>query len=89
LKLKAVRICYESAGAGIVATELAYGEAAKYQGNTLYEDFYVRSSPDPTCYEATLSTPTVIPGSLYLRLGLFFDSNDAIWLYSVRVTLET
>jgi hypothetical protein len=90
LKLKAVTICYQSPFAVIVATSLEYGEKSD-QATKVYEDFYVRSSAEPTCYEAALTTPTVISGSLYLRLGLYFDDTFGaeMVLYSVRTTLGT
>jgi len=88
LKLKAVRICFKAQGAVIVATGLSSGETG--QNNVVYADSYTHSSPEPTCYEVTPTTPTVIAGSLYLRLGLYMGGSfDAIWLYSVRVTLGT
>jgi len=88
LKLKGVTICFRAAGAVIVSTALIYGETG--QDNVAYSDTYTHSSPEKTCYEVTPSTPTVISGSLFLYLGLYFGgSPDHIDLFSVRVTLGT
>jgi hypothetical protein len=89
LKLKAVTICFHAGyGAVIVGTGLRSGETG--QDSAVYADSYTHSSPEPTCYEVAPNTPTVISGSLYLYIELYFSvGSDYIRLFSVRVTLGT
>jgi hypothetical protein len=88
LTLKAVTICFRAGGGVIVFTGLFYGETG--QDNVVYSDSFTHSSPEPTCYEVTPGTPTVISGPLYLYLGLSFgDPPSYLDLFSVKVTLGT
>ena len=92
LKFKSLTICFKAQGAQIIGTRVHYGQAADPgQQSVLYEDTFVHSSPTPTCYDVTPSTPTVIAGSLYLALDVQFYTStaNALWLYSVRVRLGT
>ena len=88
LAKKAVTICFRAGGGVIVFTGLFYGETG--QDNVVYTDSFTHSSPEPTCYEVTPGTPTVISGPLYVYLGLSFgDPPSYLDLFSVRVTLGT
>jgi hypothetical protein len=87
LKLKSVTVCFQSeGGAPITSTELYYG--ANGEANIAYSDAYTHSSPEKTCYDVNPTTPTVMSGSAYLRLHIYFAS-DSISLYSVREILGT
>jgi hypothetical protein len=92
LKFKALTICFKAQGAQIIGTRVHYGQAADPgQQTVVHEDTFVHSSPGPTCYDVTPSTPTVIAGSLYLALDVQFYTSEAtaLWLYSVRARLGT
>jgi hypothetical protein len=89
LKLKTVTVCFQAAGAQIVGTSLFHGETG--EGDVLYQDDFVHSSPVRTCYDVAPTTPTVVSGSLYLRLGIesYSSNQNHVYLYSVRTRLGT
>jgi hypothetical protein len=89
LKVKAVTVCFQAQGAQITGTHLMYGQSG--QATVLYEDAFVHSASDPTCYDVAPATPTVVPGSLFLALDVQFYSTleTHINLFSVRTRLGT
>jgi hypothetical protein len=88
LKLKTVTICFDSIGAPITGTRIAQGQGGA--STFLYGDSYTHSSPENTCYDVAPTTPTIVSGSLYVRLDLYYaGSSDRILLYAVKAIFGT